>query len=288
LIPDLPAPREASTSFVRTLIIIFGSGYSLVGIAWAALVAWYGIQYLERVVLKTFLAPMSYSFLLFLGILNRLVEALVFGAVFLIVAFGARCVYEERNIDLRAALHSIRRNWRGLLAIALLWSLVSEVFIDLASNVPSFLVERVHLSESADWLLPGWIYLIIATNSLIAMCMRWSLLSGAIDRARVLPAFLDGVIGPWKQGARTVTLAAAFALLPFFKLQLRDLVGDEFGQLANRVPTHALSGLLIAGSIADAFVEAVFFTVLSILLAVVFAERKDQPNAMPALGAQST
>jgi len=288
LIPDLPAPREASTSFVRTLIIIFGSGYSLVGIAWAALVAWHGILYLERLVPETNLAALPHSFLRFLGVLNSFADALVFGAVFLIVAFGARCVDEGKNIELHTAMYSIRNNWRGLLAITSLWFLVSEVFNEFASNVPYFLVERAHLSELALWLSPGWFYLTIATNSLIGMCTRWSLFGCALDRYPVLPAFLDGAIGPWKQGARTVTLVTAFALLPFFKLQLKELLGDEFGQLANRIPTDALSGVLAARSIAFEFVEAVFLTVLSILLVVVFAERKDQPNAMRALGAQST
>lgn len=276
MISDLPAPRDTSNILTRTLVIFFGQGYALVGFAVVAYVCWHLLLGLlpqrqaidfAHPVMPTFV---DYAQTFVVTLLRWFIDAIVI----LVIAVGAGNLFNGRPIDIAGCLGVLRARWRTLVAVALLWMITSEILFEL------FLIPRTILAAVNRWWFESsaGIYLdpALIAQSLVKLCATWSFVSIAFTSARVVRAYLDGLIDPWRLGWRSLLIVVAFLASP----DVRWLLYGVSANALERAPA-------IVTTIARNLVQSLLLTLLTILVTVAFIENQEQraPSQHPELAA---
>jgi len=243
---------------MRALIIVFGRGYYLIA-AWLVV---FVIQHLVEVYVHPWIPDASaigaHPWLVLWHVPLDLVYELLSLLAFLVVAIAARDIDKGRPVDFAAVLTLIKTRWLSLVAVLLAWLVVKDV------------VGSLTFSLFADAARFGWAEWInefdfaAAVGALVVLCSRWSILDLSFANSRALGAFIAGFSGPWKRGIDSVILAVAYAVLPFLSLWSYRVLKYGLGHPGpNRLAW-----------LAHNFVDAVFATLVTVLLVVVFAGSK--------------
>jgi len=269
---DLPARREAPNVLARALIVMFGRGYALIGIAAILFVPWYFLRSSSaqfEVAYVSHISDLTWGpwARVAWGVASAFSTLLVRSIVIALVALGARQVASGHALDLRANLRVVGVRLLPFLGVVFFWLIALE-------GLDRIIFSRLELLWASAPAIAADVTGIV--HSLVGLCTSWSLLGVTFGARGAVEAFLYGVLGPWRLGARSLFVALAFILAHFAQRSIAHAISVAF--------SHSALAPLFQSALTTAargLVEALSVTLLTIILTVAFLDAETHGGSAP-------